>query len=170
MASGFNDFKDTATAYWNERQPRERAMLAAGAAAILLAIVYLLFLNPALSGRDQLRKSLPQMRQQAAELQGMARQVAELGAAGATPVAPVTRESLEGSLARRNLKAQSVVVGGDMIRIQLQGVSYAAVVGWLDEMQRSARVSLTEGSFEAQAALDTVNASLTLRQQKGEGG
>lgn len=161
-----NGLKDTFSAFWQERNPRERNILAAGAAFLVLALVYLLFINPALSGRAQLEKSLPQLRQQAAELQALARQATELNAAGATPAAPVTKESIEADLTRRSIKPQSVLVSGDMIKLQLQGVSFAAVTNWLDGMQKTARTSLVEGNFEAQTGIDTVNATLTLRQQR----
>jgi general secretion pathway protein M len=62
-----------------------------------------------------------------------------------------------------------VLVSGELIKLELQGVSFAAIASWLDEMQKTSRVSLTEGNFEAQAGIDTVNASLTLRQQRGSG-
>jgi general secretion pathway protein M len=159
--------KDTLAAFWQERDERERKILAGGGAFALVALIYLLFINPALSGRAQLEKSLPQLRQQAAELQALSRQASELNAAAATPAAPVTKESVEADLARRSIKAQSLLVSGDMIKLQVQGASFAALTGWLDDMQRTARTTLTEGSFEAQSAIDTVNASLTLRQQKG---
>jgi len=161
--------KETFSAFWLERNARERNILAAGAAFVALALIYLLFINPALSGRAQLDKSLPQMRQQAAELQALARQAAELNAAGAAPAAPVTKETIEAGLARRNIKPQSVLVSGEVIKVQLQGVSFAAVAAWLDEMQKNSRVSLVEGTFDAQSGVDTVNASLTMRQQRSGG-
>jgi general secretion pathway protein M len=157
----------TLSAFWMERNTRERNILAAGAAFLVLALIYLLFINPALSGRAQLEKSLPQLRQQAAELQSLARQATELNAAGAAPAAPVTKETIEADLARRSIKPKSLLVSGELIKLELQGVSFAAIASWLDEMQKTSRVSLTEGNFEAQAGIDTVNASLTLRQQRG---
>jgi general secretion pathway protein M len=159
----------TLSAFWLERNARERSILAFGGAFLVLALVYLLFINPALSGRAQLEKSLPQLRQQAAELQALAKQATELNAAGAAPAAPVTRETIEADLARRSIKPKSVLVSGELIKLELQGVSFAAIASWLDEMQKASRVSLTEGKFDAQAGIDTVNASLTLRQQRGNG-
>lgn len=168
--SGVNALKEQAGAFWAARAPRERVMLSVGIAAVLLTIVYLALINPALTGRAQLQKSLPQLRQQAAELQGLSHQAAQLNAAGSAPVPPLTRETIEAGLGRRNIKPQSVLVSGDMIKIQLQGAPFSGVVGWLDEMQKTARTSLTEGTMEAQGGIDTVNATLTLRQQRPEGG
>ncbi|HYD81204.1 MAG TPA: type II secretion system protein GspM [Paucimonas sp.] len=164
--NGVNDIKANISAFWLERNARERNMLAAGAAAVILALLYLLFINPALSGRAQLQKSLPQLRQQAAEMQMLARQATELNAAATTPAAPVTKDDIESSLARRSLKPQSVLVSGELVKLSLQSVSFAAVASWLDEMQKTSRLALTEGTIEAQSGIDTVNATLTLRQQR----
>jgi type II secretory pathway component PulM len=40
---------------------------------VLLALLYLLLIDPAVEGRASCNRSLPQLRQQAAELQAMAR-------------------------------------------------------------------------------------------------
>jgi general secretion pathway protein M len=42
------------------------------------------------------------------------------------------------------------------------------MVAWLDEMQKTARVTVTEANVTAQGQIDTVNANLTLQQQKSE--
>jgi general secretion pathway protein M len=164
-ATTLTSLKDAASSFWNEREPRERNMLLAAAAIILLALIYLLFINPALTGRAQLEKSLPQLRQQAAELQMLSRQPGVAGGAAAGPAEPLTKESLDASLARRGLKPQSTLVSGEIAKVQLQAASFAGIMGWLQDMQTTARMSVTESRIEAQAALDTVNATLTLRRQ-----
>jgi general secretion pathway protein M len=158
--------KDAASTFWNEREPRERNMLLAAMAIILLALIYLLFINPALAGRAQLEKSLPQLRQQAAELQMLSRQAGAAGGDAAAPAASPTKESIDASLARRSLKPQSTLVSGELVKVQLQSASFAGIMGWLQEMQTTSRLAVTESSIEAQAAVDTVNATLTLRQQR----
>jgi general secretion pathway protein M len=163
-----NKLRESATAFWQERDVRERKILAFGALFLLLALVYLLFLNPALSGRTQLDKALPVMRQQAAELQGLAGQAAQLAQAGAPAVAPVTKESINAALARYTLKPQNVLMTGELTKVQFAEASFAQIVGWLDEMQRASRLSVVEATVEALPTLDRVNATLTLRQQNNE--
>lgn len=146
-------------------------MIAAAAAAIVLALLYLLLIEPATSGREQLRNSLPALRQQVAQMQSMVRdiQAAPAGTAANLPVAAqVTRESLEASLADAGLKAQNVSVSGEFIRLQLNGVSFSALVGWLDKVGKSMGMSVVEASIVAQTQPDSVNANLTLRQQRRE--
>ena len=47
---------------------------------MLAALVYMLFIDPALTGRAELRSKLPELRQQAAELQAMALEAQRAGA------------------------------------------------------------------------------------------
>ncbi|MDO8301225.1 type II secretion system protein GspM [Lacisediminimonas sp.] len=157
--------------YWSARNPRERKMIAAAAAAIVLALLYLLLIEPAISGREQLRKNLPALRQQVAQMQSMAREIQAAppaSAASAPLAAPVTRESLEAGLAGAGLKAQTISVSGEFVRLQLNGVSFAALVGWLDQAGKSLGMSVVETSIVAQTQPDSVNANLTLRQQRRE--
>lgn len=154
--------------FWNDRSERERKQLALAGAVILLALIYLLFIDPALGGRKQLEKTLPDLRRQAAELQAMSTEAAAL--ANATPPAApdMSKESLEASMASKGLKAQNVAVSGNLAKIQLSSISYASLIGWLDEVQKTAHVVVVEASIVAQPQADTVNATLSLQQQKNE--
>lgn len=165
--------------YWSSRAPREQRILTWLGVLVLLALIYLLLLEPALSGREQLRKSLPGLRNQLSQVQGMARELsatksaggasspaAGTAAGGATSAQPATRESVEASLSRAGLKAQSVTVAGETIRVQLNAVSFSALSGWLDQAAKGLGISVTEASIVAQTQADTVNATLTLRQQR----
>ena len=49
--------------FWLERDPRERRMLAIGAAAVAAALLYFVAIGPALNGVFKLQKDLPQLRQ-----------------------------------------------------------------------------------------------------------
>ncbi|CAN5369406.1 N/A [soil metagenome] len=164
-----NQLMETMSAFWLERNARERAVLALAALLLLLGLFYVMLIAPALSGRAQLEKSLPTLRQQSAELQGMASQVASLsnGATAAPPA--VTKESVEAALSRRGLKAQSVVQSGDQVKVQLAAASFAATLDWLDEMQKGARLSMVDANIVALAAPDSINATLTLKQLRADG-
>jgi general secretion pathway protein M len=151
-----------------QRNERERRLLAWAAIVVALGLVYALLIDPALSGRAQLRKSLPALQQQVAELQTLAREAAALSGKTAAPAAPVSRASLESTLGRNGLSAQNLVLSGDFIKLQLSAVPFSSVVGWLGELQTSARVRVTEASITALAEPGTVNATLTLQQQKNE--
>lgn len=153
-------------AFWTEREVRERRTIAIGAAAVGVILLYMVGIAPAWEGAARLQKDLPQLRQQALSLQALSREALALAANAPPPAILSTRESIEATLARKGMKAQSVVVTGDLVRIQLTGASFAATVEWLDEVQKTARLSLVESMFTAQAQTDIVNATLSLRQPK----
>lgn len=168
LANTLNRSAQSLSEFWNARNTRERMLLAAAMAVMVLGLLYVLLIDPALSGRDQLNKSLPLQRQQVAQLQAMAREVAGLSAKAAPSVAPMSKESIDAALARKGLKAQTVALTGDVARVQLSSVSFAGVIDWLDDMQKTALVSVVEANVVALAQPDMVNATLTLRQQKSE--
>lgn len=170
MSSILDSYKESLAAFWQQRDARERGMLTLAAAVIGLALIYAVLIGPAMSGRAALDKSLPALRLQAAEMQVLAKQAAQFSGQSAPPALPASRESIEAGLARRGLKAQNIVVSGDMIKVQLASASFAATLDWLDELQKSARLTVQDSSFTALPQIDTVNATLTLRQQKNEQG
>lgn len=163
-----NGFKDALSAFWMERNARERNWLTLAAIAIALLLIYSLFIGPALTGRAQLEKALPPLRQQAAELRVLSKQATELAGVSALPAVSVTRDSIEAALARQGLKPQSVVLTGELAKVQFSSSSFAAIVNWLDDMQKAARLSVVEANIEALPPVDTVNATLTLRQQRND--
>ena len=165
---GLHGLLETFGAFWEERDIRERKALILAAGLILLTLLYLLFINPPLTGRIQLDKNLPVLRQQAAELQAMAGEAAQLGQQAAPPSQPLSKELVDAALTRHGLKAKNVVVTGEMLKVEFTGASFAALMNWLDEMQRIARAAVVESAVDVQPALDTVNATLTLRQQASE--
>ena len=56
-------------AFWAERTQQERKLLSIGGVVAGLALVYAVFFEPAWTGRITLQKSLPELRQNAAQLQ-----------------------------------------------------------------------------------------------------
>jgi general secretion pathway protein M len=155
--------------FWTERDARERKMLSFGGLAVGLAVVYFGLIAPPLAGRTKLNAALPTLRQQAAELQALSKKATELAnaTAGAPPAVEVTKENLETTLGNKGLKAQSILLTGEAIKIQLRAVSIALTMTWLDEMQHVAHLSLTEAKIEALPPNGIVNATLTLRQPTG---
>lgn len=153
--------------FWAARNSRERMMLTAAAAVVTLGVLYALLIGPALSGREQLNKSLPLLRQQTAQLQAMAKEASGLSAKAALSAPPLmNKETIEAALMRKGLKAQTVALTGDVATVQLPSVSFASVIDWLDEMQKTALLSVAEANIVALSQPGMVNATLTLRQQK----
>lgn len=167
-ATQINGFRQTLSRFWSERNKREQNMLLAAVVVVVFGLIYALLIDPALSGRTDLEKKLPALRQQAAEVQALTKETAGFTGKTAPPPPAMTRESIETSLERHGLRAQNVALTGEMVKIQLNDMPFSATVEWLGEMQRTARVSVVDAIVEAKDQPDTVNASLTLRQQRGD--
>ncbi|MGZ3235937.1 MAG: type II secretion system protein GspM [Burkholderiaceae bacterium] len=159
-----SQIQENISAFWIERNARERKQIGLAIVLVACALLYMLFVSPALGGRAQLEKSLPELRLQAAELQNLSKEAATLSTVTATPVPPVTKEVIEAALASKGLKSQSVAATGDVIKVQLSEVSFTGMLDWLDEMQKNLRVTVVDANITAQAQSDIVNATLTLRQ------
>lgn len=154
--------------FWTARNARERAMLTVAAAVVMLGLAYALLIGPALAGRDQLNKNLPVLRQQVAHLQALAKEAAALSDKPVSPLIATSKENIDAALARNGLKPQSVMLNGDMIKIQLSTASFAGTLNWLDEVQKSALLSVVDANIVALAQPDMVNAIITLRKPSHE--
>lgn len=161
------EWRAASFAFWLERNARERKLLLSAASVLTLGLLYAVFIDPALQGRAQLEKNLPLLRQQAAELQALSKEVSGLTAQAAN-VPPMSRDSIDAGLARKGLKAQSVTLSADFAKVQLAAVPFANMMRWLDEAQKVERLMVLDVNVSALEAPGSVNAVLTLRQQKAE--
>jgi general secretion pathway protein M len=167
FATTIAQYRERAKTLWLARTEQERRFLAVGGAVVLLAVIYLLLVDPAIEGRAQLRRQLPQLRQQAAELQAMAQEANALARAPTTQVTPITRDTVSTSLSGRGLTPQSLSMTGEFIKLQLNNVPFAGLATWLDEQRRANRVLVQDATVTALPTAGQVDASLTLRQNTG---
>lgn len=157
------------TEFWSARNERERKQITLAAVVAVLGLTYMLLIEPAFVGRQQLQQNLPTLRLQANELKAMAGQASALARETPPPPPPMSKESIEAAMSRAGITPQNVAMAGtDLAKVQLSAVSFAGMVRWLDDMQKSSRVTVVDANVTAQAQQDTVNATLTLRQQKSE--
>jgi general secretion pathway protein M len=165
FAQGSRVFSD----FWSQRNRRERVILSIGATVVLLGLLYGVAFAPAVSGREQLTRALPQLRQQVGQMQSMASEATGLAAnKSASASSPMSKESLEASLEQKGLKAQSVAVTGDTARLTLPSASFSTLLDWVDETQKSSGTQLVDANVVALSQPDMVSATLTLRQQRSE--
>jgi general secretion pathway protein M len=157
---------EAATSFWNLRNQRERSILIFGGVALALFVLYAILFAPALNGRTTLNKDLPVLRQQVAEVQSLAKEAGELNGAVMPDPEPVSQDSISSSLSGHGMKPQSVSVNGDLVRLQINPATYSSLMDWLDEQQKTARLTVVDANFIALPQTDTVNASVTLKQQK----
>jgi len=166
-SSLLSTLNESATAFWNGRNERERSILMYGSLLLLLLLVYAIFFGPALNGRTTLNKDLPALRQQAAEVQALAKQAAELNSAGASSeAAPISQETIAASLSSHGMKPQNLAVTDDLVRMQLNPVSFAGLLDWLDDQQKTSHLTVVDANFIALPQTDMVNATVTLKQQR----
>lgn len=155
--------------FWAARDARERTILSVGMLVVLLALFYVIALAPALAGRERLARALPEMRQQVAQLQAMAREAGALKPAKPSGASmPLTREGLEASLGEKGLKAQGIVLTGENTRVTLPSASFSLLTSWIDDAQKNLAVQVVDANIVALSQPDTVSATLTLRQQKAQ--
>jgi general secretion pathway protein M len=166
-AQALQEYRGRAAAFWMERTEQERRFLGVGGAVLGLALFYSLLISPALDGRAKLRKELPELRQQAAELQSLALEAASLRGQNTIAPAPMTGESLKSGMSARGLVPQSVAITGEYAKVQLNGAPFAAVVTWLDAVRSESRITVQDANFVAQDTAGMVNATLTLHQNAG---
>jgi general secretion pathway protein M len=159
--------RDRLAVMWLARTEQERKFLAWGGAILGVILFYMLLLAPAIDGRAQLRRSLPALKQQAAQLRAMADEARALASQPAPQVAPLTREAITASLGARGMAPQGLSVTGNYAKFQLTNVSFANLMAWLDEQRRTSRLGVEEAQLSAQTPLGQVNATLTMRQNNG---
>lgn len=163
-----NQSRQSFSEFWAVRDARERAMLAVAVLVVTVGLAYALLIDPALSGRDQLNKNLPVLRQQVAQMQALSKEAAALSGKSASPLIAMSKENIEAALARNGLKPQSVMLTGDFAKVQLSAVSFAGTLNWLDDMQKTALLSVVDANIVVLAQPDMVNATFTLRQPGNE--
>jgi len=163
-----NQSRQSFSEFWAVRDARERAMLAVAALVVTVGLAYALLIDPALSGRDQLNKNLPVLRQQVAQMQALSKEAAALSGKSASPLIAMSKENIEAALARNGLKPQSVMLTGDFAKVQLAAASFSGTLNWLDYMQKSALLSVVDANIVALDKPDMVNATFTLRQQRND--
>lgn len=155
------------SAFWLQRNARERQLLSFASISIAIAVIYSIFVNPAISNKSKLEKAIPQLRQQVSEMAAMSGQYAQIATALSETITPVTREVIETSLLRRGIKAQTLAVSDDIVRLQVTAVAYTNVMEWILEMQKAARLTVDEAKMTALPETGQVGVVLTLRQQRG---
>jgi general secretion pathway protein M len=158
--------------FWSERAPREKAVLASGAAIVLIALLYLLAIEPAVSGIARLERALPQTRAQAARLDALLGEARSLKSRAqvATVSAQEARGALEKSLAAAGLKAARIVplADGDL-QLTFANVPYATWAAWLARTERELGARATSVNATATATPGNVDVELALRLTRRAG-
>ena len=146
---------------WQSWTVRERRMVAAMAAVIVLALTWALAIDPAWTTRDRLSRDLPRLRAQAAELSALLATV-QGGASTQAARQGSLEASLQAVLQASGLRALTQPQASGAVRVQFEGVAYAELASWLDRAVRELGVRVE--SAKANAVGGRVNAELVLTQ------
>lgn len=169
LAPALAPARDRFAVMWLSRTAQERQFLTVGAAILGVTFFYLTLLAPAIEGRAVLKRALPALKIQAAQLRTMADEARALASQTPPQVAPLSRESVTSSLTARGLSPQSLSVTGNYAKFQLDNVAFANLMAWIDEQRRTGALGVEEAQISAQTPLGQVNATLTMRQNNGAG-
>ena len=157
----------TAIHAWHARTAREQHFLLGAGVAIAVTLFYLILIAPALQGRAQLQRGLPQLRMQAAQLRALADTATALPVAADTP-SMLSRQKLEGTLRQHGLKAQNVSISGDSVRLQFDDVPFAQLLDCLRTLQKTQQLVVADAALNAKDKAGMVGAALQLNRQKDE--
>ena len=156
---------------WLENlDPRERLMVAAGAALLVLFLLYILVWSPLHSGYDSMRTTVEEqratalwMQQSAQTLQGLklsgGRSPQGLGGRSLLSVADSTARAGGLGPALKRVEPE----GGDSVRVWLDGAPFDVLVKWLGTLSTIHGVNAETVTMERSDAAGRVNARLTLQ-------
>ena len=154
---------------WLENlDPRERLMVAAGAALLVLFLLYILVWSPLHSGYDSMRTTVEEQRATALWMQQSAQTLKGLKRDGGRP--PLGGRSLL-SVADSTARAGGLgpalkrvePEGGDSVRVWLDGAPFDVLVKWLGTLSTIHGVNAETVTMERSDEAGRVNARLTLQ-------
>lgn len=152
--------------FWLQRAPRERIALAAAAAVVLLAAIYLFLIEPAAAGIPRLERTVPAARMQAEQLDRLLAEVASLKTKpqSATLAPAEIRAAVERSLQAAGLKPAKIVplAEGDL-QIAFANVPYAAWSTWLASTERELGAKASIVAVRATGTPGAADIDVTLR-------
>ncbi|HEY7237539.1 MAG TPA: type II secretion system protein M [Burkholderiales bacterium] len=132
--------------FWNERAPRERALLGGGALGIALVALYLFLWQPGLAASARLSATLPKLRAQAELMRAQQSEIAALRkSAGKTAQGGDLRVLLQSSVGRAPF-AKSVqridAASGERATVLVSSAEFGDWLRWVAEAQREAAARL----------------------------
>lgn len=148
---------------------RERLMLAAGAVLLVLLLLYVLLLEPLLSGYHALQESVAEQRDTVHWMQGSAETIQRLRSSGGTAAKGLGGRSLlavTDSTARAGGLGPALKrvepEGGNSVRVWLDGAPFDVLVKWLGTLSTQHGVEADSVTLERNEAPGLVNARLML--------
>ena len=157
--------QDLLGACWSRCTSRVRQFLLGGGVALLGIVAYLLLWQPAYEGRRKLEKELPILREQALEMNALAREARALIPQANAPAVSgaALQQAILSSLEAHGLKVAKWSLSGDSVLLQLERAPFGAVADWLAEMQRTQRLKVSEARIRYLGSPAQVSVLATLQ-------
>jgi general secretion pathway protein M len=143
--------------------PRERRLVVTAALVVVLALLYVVAWTPLVRDIDRSRDRLARDHATLAAVQRLEASTAASSAVAA-PVATEPRAAVLAALDARGLRtgATQVDVREGRVSLVLEGVRFDALVGFADELARTAGLRVVEARLLARVEPGTVRAEMTL--------
>jgi general secretion pathway protein M len=151
-------------------EPRERMMLAAGTALLVLFLLYILVWSPLHSGYDNLRNTVKEQRATALWMQESAQALTRLkrssnsaakGLGGKSLLSVADSTARAGGLGPALKRVEPE--GSDSVRVWLDGAPFDVVMKWLGTLSTIHGVNAETVTMERSDATGRVSARLTLQ-------
>ena len=146
--------------YWRSRAPRERQLIALGALALAVLIVWLIAVQPALTTLREAPAELDRLDAQWQQMQIAASESAALRSASPVPPAQAN-EALRAATERLGGKGK-IALQGDRAVLTFSGVPFEALRNWLGEARSAARARPVEAQLLKGASGYSGSISITL--------
>ena len=147
--------------WWTTLSARERAAVAAGAALVIAAVLYLLAIEPAWRTRARLAAELPRLQAEAAEVRALALEAKRLRSRALAIESPEqTRAAVTRLLAEKKLDLTVREADGRLV-FSAKRADAAAWIGWLNEVSSALPLRVTAAQV-SRAGPGVVDAEVTL--------
>ena len=157
-------------AWFDSLEARERILLVAGAALLVVLLLYILVWSPIHSGYDSLRDTVEEQRKTAVWMKQGAQTLAVLkrnsgraaqGLGGKSLLSVADSTARAGGLGPALKRVEPE--GSDSVRVWLDGASFDVLVKWLGTLSTIHGVSVQNATLERGTETGRVNARLTLQ-------
>jgi len=160
------DLLQDARQYWSQRAPRERRLLTAGGVFLGVVVLYLLLIDPAVTGIARLQRQLAHARSETAELEALVAEAKRLR--GLPPVAASgaadARSAIGASLASAGMApVRSTPLANGDLRLEFVNVPFSRWSAWLAASERTLGVHAVAVSVKATATPGNTDVDVSLR-------
>jgi len=149
---------------WAGRSPRERRVMASGAAAALALILVALVWLPLERSRTRIAAELPQLRASVALMQRQAEEVKRLRALAPTPLAaaPLAKLVAQNAWTRDLPGLELAIIDDKHLRLHGENIAFGALLEWLATARAAHGLRVETAHIEALQSVGRVRAELLL--------